>query len=192
MSAARLPATGRIDGHGKEPKVLGIHERPVVAVDERLIGGDHNRLVPDVELVGEAANACVLLYVCIRRVERRKAYVIAAAQQNRTGRSEQVEGARRAVADNYASTCGHHNALGARIDGDNALRRPDEYERLAALFDGARAQRLQYVDIRVEAFVDVETGALVRVGHFDQCLLNHLAHEYQKAAIRIARFSGRE
>jgi hypothetical protein len=140
-----------------------------------LILSDHDRLVPLIQAIGETTCACVLLDVRVARVVRRKLDIIATTQQNRTRRCECVKCTKRAISNDQASTQGNNCALDTRIDSQRALRRPYEYHALAALFDRTRTQRLQDVDERVQAFLQIEASFAECVRYFDQCLLDHLS-----------------
>ena len=124
--------------------------------DERLILHDCDRPVPQVQAVREAVGVRVLDQVWVARVERRQSYVVAAAQNDRTGRSEQVDAARGAVANDHAATHGHNDALDTGVNGEALFHRSHEDQRLAAFLHRGELERLQNVDVGVHAFVDVE------------------------------------
>lgn len=86
----------------------------------------------------------------------------------------------RVLPDDYSTTHGDDTTLGTRIDRDRSLRRPDEKQRLAAFLDRTRPNRLQDVNVRVDALVDVETGVAERIGDLDERLLEHLRDEHDE------------
>lgn len=60
------------------------------------------------------------------------------------------------------------------------MRGPNEKQRFAAFLDRTRADRLQNVNVRVDALVDVETGVAERIGDLDERLLEHLRDEHDE------------